>query len=296
MPLKGRHHIGARSLWMPLGVHTSIAGGLHLAVRRAVQLGCDCFQMFGRNPRTWAVKEASEDEEVLFRKEREEAGLYPVAIHTTYLINLSSPDETVFRKSVALFKTELKAAGRLGVEYLVTHLGSSLGRGKEEAFRRVTLALKDAVQSGLGLRTMILFENSAGSGDSYGSELSDIGKVMDEARKMGLETGLCLDTCHSFASGYPMGSVKEVTALIRRVDEEAGLQSLKLIHLNDSKAPSGSNVDRHEHIGKGMIGGAVLKEILNRRELRGLPIILETPKKDRSDDVRNLKTVRGMMP
>lgn len=280
---------------MTLGVHVSISGGLHLSVGRAVELGCSCFQIFGRNPRSWDAREVREADALLFRGERGVAGLYPAVIHTTYLINLSSPDDTIYDRSVELFKSEIRAAETLGVEYIVTHLGSSRGSGRDEAFARVTGALKEVRESRLGEKTLILFENSAGSGDTYGSDLSDIGMVMEGARSFGLDTGLCVDTCHLFAAGYPMASVRDARGLAKRIDGEAGLERLKLIHLNDSKAPASSNVDRHEHIGKGRIGREVLKEIVNLPEFRGLPFILETPKKEASDDVRNLKTVRRMI-
>ncbi len=280
---------------MPIGVHTSIAGGVSNSIDRAASLGCDAVQIFGRNPRIWRFTPIDGLEAGLFKSRREKAGLWPVAVHTTYLINLCAPVEETFEKSVDLFKLELASAEALGADYLVTHLGSPGGLGGEFARARILGALREAAQDGLGRKTEILLENTAGSGHTYGSSIHDIGAVAMGAGEFGLRVGLCLDTCHAFAAGYAMTTPAEVEGLASTLEREAGLERVKLIHLNDSKGPLGSRLDRHEHIGRGHIGREGFASILTHPRLLKIPMILETPKKNEDDDRRNLKTVRDII-
>lgn len=277
---------------MPLGVHTSIAGGLHLSIERAASLGCDAMQIFGRNPRSWGFKPVAKTEVDLFRAKRKASGIRPVVIHTTYLINLCSPDEEIFYKSVDLFKNELRTADALEADYLVTHLGSSQDMGREYALKRIFTALKDVEKNGLGKNAAILLENTSGAGYGFGSRLTDLGEIIENAKGLGLKAGFCFDTCHAFAAGYEMGDAKKTDALINTIDKEAGLKNLHVIHLNDSKGGAGSNLDRHEHIGKGKIGIEPLTHFINHPEILPKPLILETPKKTEEDDPRNLSTVK----
>ncbi|MBI4949399.1 MAG: deoxyribonuclease IV [Deltaproteobacteria bacterium] len=277
---------------MPLGVHTSIAGGLWKSVERAVSLGCDAMQIFGRNPRAWAWSPVPDHEVALFRSKREEALLWPVAIHTTYLINLSAPDDVIFDKSVFLFKKEIETAERLGADYLVTHLGSPLERGPDFALKRILAALKETASAGLGKKTQVLLENTAGGGSGFGSSLTDIGRIIEGASAFGLHAGLCYDTCHGFAAGYDMRTRDDVESLVKGIDKEAGFKNLKLMHLNDSKGELNSRLDRHEHIGKGRIGIDGFSFLLNHPKVLKTPLILETPKKTEGDDPMNLAAIR----
>lgn len=280
---------------MPLGVHTSIAGGLYKSVERAKSLGCSCMQIFGRNPRSWIYKPLSANEAALFRSAREGAGLWPVAVHTNYLINLCTPDDAIYYKSIDIFKKELEIAEAIGAEYLVTHLGSPQDMGTDFAIRRVGLALRDVSRSGLGKKSMILLENTSGAGYGFGSDLKDIGAIISGAMEEGLSTGLCLDTCHAFTAGYSYSGPEEVKEFIRQLDAGPGLENLRLIHLNDSKGAFNSNLDRHEHIGKGRIGAEAFRLLLNHPAIREVPMVLETPKKSEGDDPMNLATVRGLL-
>ncbi len=279
----------------PVGVHTSIAGGLALSVDRAAELKCDAMQIFGRNPRSWGGSPPAPGEVSLFRERRTKAGIWPVVVHTAYLINLSSPDETNYRRSVDLFKDELATAELLGADYLVTHLGSPHEMGPGFAAERIAEALSEAAVQGLGKLTKVLFENTAGGGSSFGSNVADLGALVAKARSYGLDCGLCFDTCHAFAAGYPMRSRREIADLVKRIDGEAGLDRVKVIHLNDSKGAQGSRLDRHAHIGEGGIGLEAFGFLLSRPEIRGVPLILETPKKTPDDDPRNLRVVRGIL-
>ncbi len=277
----------------PVGVHTSIQGGLTNAIDRATSLGCETVQIFGRNPRSWKVLPVSKGEAERFRKKREEAGLGPLVVHASYLINLSVPDEALFKKSVGLFIKELGIAVALGAEYMVTHLGSTRGKPGGFGIKRVAQALKEVARLKPGPTVEILLENTAGGGSQTGSSLEEIGSIIDKVK--GLKTGFCFDTCHGFAAGYPMNTPASAAALVKTLDKEVGLEKLKLIHLNDSKAPLGSRVDRHEHIGRGMIGTTGLSVFLNDPGIRGVPVILETPKKTEKDDEKNLKKLRNMI-
>jgi deoxyribonuclease-4 len=280
---------------MPLGVHTSIAGGLYKSVERAKALGCGCLQIFGRNPRSWIYTPLPAHEAGLFKAARSEAGLWPVAVHTNYLINLCSPDDGIYYKSIDIFQKELGIAEAIGADYLVTHLGSPQDMGSDFAIRRVGQALKEAAQGGLGAKTMILLENTSGAGYGFGSDLLHIGEIIKGAARDGRKVGLCLDTCHAFTAGYSFSTPAEAAGFLKKIDGAVGLENLKVIHLNDSKGAFHSNLDRHEHIGKGKIGLDAFRLLLNHPDIRDIPMILETPKKTIYDDPMNLATVRGLL-
>lgn len=279
----------------PVGCHVSTAGGLPKAIERAVETGCEAFQIFVRNPRSWQVRPLEDEVIERFREERKKSGLGPVVVHTAYLINLSSPDEEIFGKSLSLFKTELEMSAAIGADFLVTHLGTPRGRGRAYAMGRVREALED-VRKALGkVDTVILFENSAHKGMT-GADLEEIGEVIEIAEKTGLGAGMCFDTCHAFAAGYPVaGSEEEVRALVDLIIRSAGPGGLGLVHLNDSKGEAGSGVDRHENIGKGRIGNRALGAFLDKDGIRGVPLILETPKKEEGDDLKNLRAARRLI-
>jgi len=251
-------------------------------------------QIFGRNPRSWGYSPVEAAEAALFREKRAEASIWPVAVHTTYLINLCSPSDELFEKSIALFRGEISIAADLGADYLVTHLGSPGALGGEYAMERVVEALEKAAGGPSG-PVEILLENTSGAGAGFGADLGEIGRVIDGAARAGLKAGLCFDTCHGFAAGYPFGAKKDADALVRIIDGSVGLEKLKLIHLNDSKGEAGSRLDRHEHIGRGRIGSKGLANFLNHPEIKGIPLILETPKKTPDDDPGNLRAVRRMI-
>lgn len=278
---------------MSIGVHVSIAGGVSTAVERALDLGCGALQCFGGNPRGWKQKPLADGEAALFREKRGSSGIDTVAIHTSYLINLSSPDEALYEKSLSLFAVELERAQAIGADYLVTHLGSSRGEGTAFAMGRVKRAF-ETLRGDLSAapKVEILFENTAGGGDTTGSDLEVMGEILNSLDRTDMGFGFCFDTCHAFAAGYPLATAKEVEALVSRIKDTVGLERLKLIHLNDSKGKLGSKLDRHEHIGEGMI--KTFGPFLRHPAIRGVPLILETPKTTPEDDPRNLKKVRRL--
>ena len=274
-----------------LGLHLSIAGTIDRVVDRAVERGCDTLQMFSCNPRGWRSKELGFREVEGFRRKLKQSGVWPVFIHTSYLLNLASPKEDVYRKSVEALGDELRRAGELGAPYVVTHLGSHLGHGKREGFKRIIASVNNSF-SEVDNEVVLLLENTAGTRNSTGSSFEDIeyiaSRIKDRER-----IGVCLDTAHAFAAGYDLVSRGAVEHTLRRFDDTIGLKELKLVHLNDSKKGLGSRLDRHEHIGMGKIGERGFRNILKSPLVR-LPLILETPVDDRRSDVENLRVVREL--
>ncbi len=283
--------LGMRERNLRLGLHVSISGSIVLAVERALDRGCNTFQMFTRNPRGWFYRELRSEEVSEFRRRVGSEGLDPVFVHMPYLPNLASPKEVVYRKSVDSLKVELERCVQLGVPYLVTHLGSHLGRGIEYGFERIVEAIDWAFSKVEGDVTLLL-ENTAGGRNTVGSRLEEIAEIMD---RVGDDRclGVCYDTCHGFASGYDMRTPEAVTNLIEVFDSLIGLERLKVVHLNDSRGDLGSRLDRHEHIGLGKIGESGFMSIL-QSPLGEKPLILETPIDSRRSDCENLAKVREL--
>ncbi|MCK4738933.1 MAG: deoxyribonuclease IV [Deltaproteobacteria bacterium] len=278
---------------MPIGFHASIAGGISKSIARATDIGTDSVQIFCRSPRSWKVTELPEAETLAFKKARKEAKLWPVVVHTSYLINLSTPDIVLFKKSLGLFITELKTSGDLGIDYLVTHPGSFHDKDPEFAIKQVTEAIKIARESAPNAKkTEILIENTAGGGSQIGATLEAIGKILKNTKAE--KTGLCYDTCHGFAAGYATDTKENTEALVKKIKKEIGLKRLKLIHLNDSKGEFGSKRDRHEAVGEGFIGSKALGHFINHPSIKDVPLILETPRTSEADDIKNLKKARAL--
>jgi deoxyribonuclease-4 len=276
---------------MRLGLHLSIQGSIDRVVDRGMERECNTLQMFSRNPRGWTSKKLSSTEVESFRRKLRESGIWPVFIHTPYLLNLASPKDDVYAKSVILLKDELRRASELSVPYVVTHLGSHLGYGKMEGRRRIVEAVNNAFSS-IENDVVLLLENTAGTKNSMGSAFEDVESILSRI-KVKERVGVCFDTCHAFAAGYDLVSRSAVQYTLQRFDEVVGLEKLKLVHLNDSKGALGSRVDRHEHIGMGKIGEGGFRHIL-QSVLGRLPLILETPVDGQRSDIGNLEKVREL--
>jgi len=276
-----------------LGFHVSISGGFSLAVQRAFELGCTCMQIFSRNPRGWTVKPLDGNDIEEFTKLREKWDIGPVFVHTNYLINLASPRPDLYERSIEQFVIDLERTEALGAEYLVTHLGSASGKETEWMIDRVSSALNMARKLHPPQAT-ILLENTAG-------EAGDIGYTLEQMREVivrlnfSSSVGICYDTCHGFAAGYDIRSRKDVDALAKHIDTTVGLDRLKGMHLNDCLRDFGSHVDRHWHIGEGKIGVEAFKILLNHRDFKGVPKIMETPKETEEDDPRNMRVVKSLL-
>ncbi len=275
-----------------LGVHTSIAGGIHLSLERARGLGCSTMQIFSHNPRQWSTSEMPQDSIAKFERLRNDYDINPVFIHSSYLINLAALDKSLLEKSSVLLSREMDLADSLGADYVVLHTGSASLDDEANARRRAIQAL-ERISKEKKWKAKLLLENTAGEKGDISSRIRDLADIMDGVNK-GLIGGLCIDTCHAFAAGYNLSDKDGLAEFVQDVETHAGLDAVKVIHLNDSKKDYNSRVDRHEHIGEGRIGKEGLKRFLNHPALKSIPLILETPKKSDQDDARNLRAVRDL--
>ena len=276
-----------------IGVHTSVAGGLHRGVERAHAFGCNTLQIFSHNPRGWAIRQISREERSLFQSLRGAFNITPVYIHTSYLINIASSDRVLQKKSIDLLALEMDRADTLGADYVVLHPGSASGEDRDVSIRRAIHALNTVAMMGRW-KTGLLIENTAGEKGDLSSTISDLSQIIHEVHGS-LIAGVCIDTCHTFAAGYDMRTDEGIERIVYEIKRYVSYRSVKLIHLNDSKGDIGSGIDRHEHIGLGKIGFMGLKQFVNSKPFRDVPVILETPKKRESDDYENLRKVRRMM-
>ncbi len=280
---------------MRLGAHESIAGGMHKAFRRAASVGCEAVQIFVKPNRSWAVPALSEEDVALFRAEAKATAIRPVVAHTSYLLNLASPKDDLWHKSIETLIIELERCDRLGVPWLVLHPGAHVGSGEGAGLTRMARALGEVHQAVRSSQTRILLETTAGQGTKLGYCFEHLAWLLERTPE-GERLGICLDTCHVFAAGYELRTPKGYVATMGSFDRVIGLERLKALHLNDSKGELGSRKDRHEHIGKGQIGLEGFRHMLNDPQLRSLPGLLETPKSDDlHEDEENLTVLRGLM-
>jgi len=272
-----------------IGIHTSIAGEITEALESAATLGANALQIFSASPRMWPSAGTSLVPEAVaarFRQRREELRLGPLAIHDNYLINLCSPDRVLRVRSIQTFHDEVVRAMALGAEYLVTHPGSALGGDRRGAITQVAQGIRQAVRGMKLGHLLILLENTSGMGSAIGWKLAELRAVLD--RCDGLPMGVCLDTAHLFHAGYPIHTPDGLERTLQEVESTVGLRNVYMFHVNDSKTPLGSRVDRHAGIGKGHIGLHAFQRILNHPLLAGRAFILETPIDRPGDDRRNV--------
>lgn len=276
-----------------LGVHTSIAGGIHLSIERAKELGCNTVQIFSHNPRQWAVGRMPEDSIFKFKEFKKQYDIAPVFIHASYLINLAASNKDILEKSIKLMVKEMEIADLLDADYVVLHTGSASQDTEDVGRKRAVEALRRIVE-GKKWEAELLLENTAGERGDISSCVKDLSEIIYRTNSP-LIRGICIDTCHAFAAGYDITNENGLSGLVKEIETHIGLNSVKLIHLNDSKKGSKSHVDRHEHIGQGSISNKGLKEFINHKAFKDIPLILETPKKSEEDDQRNLKIVRSLL-
>ncbi|HXV46808.1 MAG TPA: deoxyribonuclease IV [Nitrososphaera sp.] len=278
-----------------VGFHVSIAGGISNSVDNAKKIGCTAFQIFSRNPRGWVAKQLAPDDVQLFKRKLAASGIdkNAVIVHMPYLPNLSGPAGESYEKSVETLAGEMKRCRSLGIPSLVIHLGSHKEKGTASGISQLVKAVEIARdKSGDG--SVVLLENNAGQKNRVGGNFEELRIILDTLDDP-KQFGVCIDTCHLFASGYDIRKKVDVDKNLEKFDNIVGLKELKFIHLNDSKFPLGSNRDRHEHIGLGYIGEEGLAAFLNHRAIRGLPIIMETPIDEKRGDEQNLKVILGMI-
>ena len=283
---------------MPLfGAHMSIAGGCHNAVTSAIEHDFDTVQLFTKNNNQWACKDFTDADITQFRDKLKQSRLkYPTA-HDCYLINLASPDPVLYQRSIDAFTIEVQRAEQLGLTYLVTHPGTPTDGDGKAGLKRIVRALNKVHKRCPGFRVKVLLENTAGQGASLGWRFEHLAAILDEVLDPN-RLGVCMDTCHTFAAGYALWPEEEYEKTMRSFHKLVGLPKLKVLHMNDSKKPLGSRVDRHEHIGQGHIGVDAFRLIVNDPRLAKLPMIMETPKEGPQGedmDFVNLKTLRSLV-
>ncbi len=277
---------------MKVGVHVSIAKSIDTAVDNAKAIACDTFQIFTRNPRGWKFNDLDPGSVESFREKLRQSGIDPPVDHMPYLPNLSSPGDELYEKSTATLLAEVDRCVELGIPYLVVHLGSHLGAGREVGLKRISKALNLAAIRAKG-SFQICLENTAGTKNSMGSKFEEVREIFDSVKKKD-RIGICFDTCHAYAAGYDLHVEKAVEKTMTRFDEIIGFENLKVVHLNDSEGGLGCGLDRHEHIGMGYIGRTGFKAFLHHSAIRDQPLILETPLDERRDNIGNIETVRKL--
>jgi len=278
-----------------LGAHMSIAGGLHLAFPRIREVNGEALQIFLGNQRQWRMPPLTEEMVEGFRQHWAQNIHIVVAAHDSYLINLAARDSTIAQKSVAGFADELERAATLGIPFVIAHPGSHRGQGVDIGLETFVGNLDLAITRSQTSQVMVLIETTAGQGTNLGSSFEEIGFILSRSR-YGNNLGVCFDTSHSFAAGYDFRTPKTYQETFSAFDRIIGLERLRFFHLNDSKRPLGSRVDRHEHIGEGEIGLEGFRLLLNDGRFRRHPMVLETPKgEDLTEDKKNLRVLRSLM-
>jgi deoxyribonuclease-4 len=287
-----------------LGAHLSIGGGLPRAVDRAVASRCEALQIFTKSAGQWRARVIPDDEIVLFRRRVADTGVDPVIAHNSYLINIAAAAPALREQSLAALLEEYDRADTLGLQGLVMHPGSFTTGTEAEGLRLIASGLRALLRTRRRATPLILLEHTAGQGTNLGHRFEHLAEII-EGLDGSPRVGVCLDTCHLLTAGYDICSEEGYVQTFREFDRLVGLDRLKAFHLNDSKRPCGSRVDRHEHIGKGCLGLEPFRRILTDPRFTGLPMLLETPKLDtpesrrRSDvdpwDARNLRTLRRLM-
>jgi len=273
----------------------SIAGGVSRALERGRSIGCEAIQIFTKNQRQWKAKPLEPQEIEQFRLKQAETGISPVVAHDSYLINLGSPDETAWQKSLEAYILELERCEALNIPYLVMHPGSHMGSGEETGLRRIAEGLNRAHAATPGFRVITLLETTAGQGTNLGyrfEHLATIREMVEERERV----AICFDTCHAFAAGYELRTPEAYAETMAEFERILGFDLLRCFHLNDSKSDLGSHIDRHEHIGHGLLGLEPFRLLLNDPRFADLPGLLETPKgKEMREDVENLRVLRSLV-
>jgi len=278
---------------MRFGFHISIAGGFSKVAERAEIRGCETIQFFSRNPRGGNYGPLDENEGEAFRASVQSSGLFPLFLHLPYLPNIASLSSPFYSRSVDSIATDLERAAQLGAQYLIIHIGHRLDSSEDEAINAVSQGIHQALKR-VKNSVILLLENTAGQGSEIGSTFEQIRSIIDRADE-NERVGICLDTAHSFEAGYDLSNKEGIERTLENLEHTVGLKRLHLFHLNDSKTPLGSHKDRHWHIGEGHIGLKGFRYLINHPLLRHLPGIMETPRKDTVEDLKNMKVIRRLI-
>jgi deoxyribonuclease IV len=285
-----------------IGIHLSTSGGVFRAAERAHQIGANTFQIFSSSPRMWRAASLDPSHCQQMRTLRSQYDCYPLVIHTSYLVNLCSADAVVRRKSIAAFRGEIERALALGAEYLVLHPGSWRNLTRDEGLALAAEAIAEAGEGILNGKAdsacgpegfHILIENTAGAEFSLGGSFEQVAALLEKLRPIA-PVGACLDTCHCHVAGYDLVTAPGYEETVALIDSTIGLDSVRVWHMNDAKAPRGSKLDRHQHIGQGTIGLPTFRRLLNDPRFTHCAFIAETPVDEEDDDRRNVETMLGL--
>jgi deoxyribonuclease-4 len=278
---------------MRFGFHISIAGGFSGVVERARIRGCETIQFFSRNPRGWKYSPLNKKEVEEFRSSVRSSALFPVFLHMPYLPNIASFKSKFYKRSIRSIATDLKRAEHLGAQYLIIHIGHRMESPEGEAIEAVSQGINHAFEKATST-IVLLMENTAGQGTEIGYSFDQIKKIIEGVQDH-QRMGVCLDTAHTFEAGYDLSNRDGIDRTLEKFDQTVGLKRLHLLHLNDSKTPLGSRKDRHWHIGEGYIGLEGFRTLVNHPLLRHLPGIMETPRKDTVEDLKNMEVMRSLV-
>lgn len=280
---------------MLFGAHESISGGVDTAIERGQRATCDTIQIFNKSNHQWRAKKLLAKEIDRYFGLIESTGVTVSVSHTSYLINIASPKEELAEKSLSALAEEMERCEILKIPNLVMHPGSHVGSGEEVGLKKVAESINLLFDRLDNNNVTLLLEATAGQGTNLGHKfehLAEIISMIDNDEKV----GVCLDTCHIFAAGYPLVDPKDYKRTMKEFDDIVGLDRLRIIHTNDSKKELGSQRDRHEHIGKGHIGLDGFRNLVNDPKLKRIPFIIETPKgEDLAEDIENLRILRGLV-
>ncbi len=280
---------------MLFGAHESISGGVFTAIERGKLATCDTIQMFNKGNNQWKAKKLEQEEIDKFFKAIQDTGVAVSTSHTSYLINIASPDKKLAAVSLKSLQEEMERCNILKIPNLVMHPGSHVGTGEAEGIKRISDNVNKLFDELENNSVCLLLETTAGQGSHLGYTFEQIAQMIDGVEDKA-HVGVCMDTCHIFAAGYAISDPKDYKATMKNFDDTIGLDKLKIIHMNDSMKEFGSKKDRHEHIGKGHIGLEGFRNIVNDARLKKIPMILETHKEeDLKDDIENLKVLRGLV-
>lgn len=276
-----------------VGAHTSISGGLHRALERGAAVGCDVIQIFSRSNQQWAMRPIGDDDLAAWEQARVATGVDPVMVHGSYLVNLCGPDAALRERSYQATAAEYDRCRRLRIPHLVIHPGAHCGDGEATAIARLAALLDRLWDEQPDNPTMVLLENTAGQGSCIGhrfEHLRDVFAAVAAPRRL----GVCIDTCHTLAAGYDLRTDAGWRETFAALDAAVGCDRVRAFHVNDSRTPLGSRVDRHHHLGKGTLGLDAFRNLVNDPRFAGVPMVIETPKPADRADVVNLSILRAL--
>jgi deoxyribonuclease-4 len=279
-----------------IGVHLSTAGGVFRAAERANEAGANTFQIFSSSPRMWRPSKLSQDHCTQMQELRTRFGIDPLVIHASYLINVAAQSDVVWSNSVTGLRGEIERGLALGAEYLVLHPGSWRGLTRQQGIERAAQAIARALD-GLAWQECdfrVLIENTAGAEFSLGANFEQVGELVERLRAIA-PVGACLDTCHCHVAGYDIVTSAGYEETVRLIAQHIGLDTIRVWHMNDAKAPQGSKLDRHEHIGEGTIGVPAFRRILNDARFAHCAFIAETPNDEPGDEARNVNLLKSLV-